>query len=103
MLGHANIFLLPLGAAVLAMMLSFGSRCLTWAFSRMSGGFPEPVRFFMALMLAFTIYSSSLNYYYRLLELMILFGLASRLMAKYRFTLGRSSRVYPFTNPEVTK
>lgn len=77
-LGRASILLLIPGALVTAALLSVGGRCFAWGpiFGAEEHG--QPVRYFMAIILGFTIYSSSLNLAYTLIMLMIIMGIALR-------------------------
>lgn len=78
-LGRASIALLVLGAMVTAALLSVGGRCLAWASSFGAEDHVLPIRYFMAVILGFTLYSSSLNLAYTLMMLMIFMGIALRL------------------------
>lgn len=87
-LGRANIGLLFVGAMVIAALLSFGARCLAWVSLFDAEDQVLPVRYFVAVILGFTIYSSSLNLAYSLMMLMIFLGFALR-FARRRQCPGR--------------
>lgn len=99
-LGRASLPLVPLGAMVIALLLTLGNRCLTWVSSYTKYNLGTSVRIFVAVLLAFSIYSSSLNLYYLYLELMILFGLGMQLMTGIRITLWPSARTPLIGNPD---
>lgn len=77
-LGRASLLLLIFGALAIAALLSLGDKCLFWA-SVSSAVHDLPVRYFAAVILGFTIYSSSLNLAYMLMILMIIAGIALRI------------------------
>lgn len=99
-LGRASLPLVPLGAIVIALLLSFGNRCLTWVSSYDRYNLAASVRLFVAVLLAFSIYSSSLNYYYLYLELVILFGLTMQFLTVFRITLWPTKKPCMIVNPD---
>lgn len=83
-LGRASVCLLILGPVITAILISLGNRFLNGASSYVVITLVTPVRYFAALLLAFSIYSSGLLLYYSGLVLLIVFVLIMRLMARRR-------------------
>lgn len=82
MLGRTSIVLFLLGPALIALLLSLGNRCLNWVVGHSPAGSGLPIKYFAAVLLAFSLYSSSLNLYYLFFEVMMLFGISKALFLR---------------------
>lgn len=72
MLGRAAVPLILLGPLIVALLISVADRCVVAAFSgplRTAGPY---IKYFAAMLLAFSLYSSSLNLFYLGLEILLL-------------------------------